>query len=95
MAEVQKSSANTSDKPVILVLDKFADKALSTLKEESRNLGLFQPKADDVRKEAPGNFDVVLADDPKRDEYLQKATLLLVQSTTKLDASALENSAPA
>jgi len=90
MAEVQKSSANTSDKPIILVLDKFADKALSTLKEESRNLGLFQPKGDDVRKEAPGNFDVVFADDPKRDEYLQKATLLLVQSTMNLDGSAIE-----
>jgi D-3-phosphoglycerate dehydrogenase len=90
MAEVQASSANVSNKPIILVLDKFDDKALSTLREESRNLGLFQPKQDDVRKEAPGNFDIVFADDPKRDEYLQKATLLLIQSTSNLDASAIE-----
>jgi len=86
--------ANTSEKPIIFVLDHYDDKATATLREESRNLGLFQPGPDDVRKEAPGNFDVVFRDDKNKDTFLENATLLLVQDETDLSASMLEKAGP-
>lgn len=79
-----------SAKPAIYVLGAFHENAIATLREESRNLGLFQPGPDDSRTEAPGNFDVVLPDDPNNSSWAEKAALVLVSDGVDLSASVLQ-----